>query len=336
VRLEADGAALLGLTVDGSGGRFDLLDAAVRVRADDVRVEGVAIRNALFGVLVEQSRRVRVRGNEIEGDPSKPLGLRGDAIRLWEVRESLVEGNRVRHARDVVVWYSPGNRLVGNRVESGRYGTHFMYSHDNVVERNRYERNVVGIFVMYSRGIRIRQNLLALSAGAAGIGLGAKESGNLEVVENWFPRNTVGAYLDTSPLQEDAHNRFEANHFVLCDTGVVFHGGASRNRFRDNEFRDNGSPVRVEGRGDARDADWTENYWGEYAGYDLDGDGFGDVPYALRSLSQELAARAPALRLLRGSPAMALVEFVGRAVPLFQARTLLMDERPRMRAPEAG
>ena len=31
VRLEGDGAALSGVTVDGSGGRFDLLDAAVRV-----------------------------------------------------------------------------------------------------------------------------------------------------------------------------------------------------------------------------------------------------------------------------------------------------------------
>jgi nitrous oxidase accessory protein len=50
VSIEAAGAALLGVTVDGSGGRFDLLDAAVRVSADDARVEGVAIRGALFGI----------------------------------------------------------------------------------------------------------------------------------------------------------------------------------------------------------------------------------------------------------------------------------------------
>ncbi|MBW1875893.1 MAG: hypothetical protein JRI98_11075 [Deltaproteobacteria bacterium] len=40
IEMEADGCALLGVTVDGSGGRFDTLDAAVHVVADDVRVQG--------------------------------------------------------------------------------------------------------------------------------------------------------------------------------------------------------------------------------------------------------------------------------------------------------
>lgn len=49
------GATLLGITVDGSGGRFDTLDAAVHVTGDDARVEGVLVQNATFGLLVEKS-----------------------------------------------------------------------------------------------------------------------------------------------------------------------------------------------------------------------------------------------------------------------------------------
>ena len=333
VRLEGEAATLLGLSVDGSGTRFDRLDAAVRVRADGARVEGVAVRNALFGILVERSRRVVVRGNEIEGAPGKALGMRGDGIRLWEVRDSRIERNRVRHGRDVVVWYSPGNRIEGNEISHGRYGTHLMYSHGNVLVGNRYVGNVVGIFAMYSRDTEVRGNLLAASGGAAGMGLGAKESGDLRVEENLFLADTVGAYLDTSPLGPDEHNRFLRNAFRLCHTAVVFHGNAERNAFADNRFRDNHVQVRVDGRGDALGAAWRRNEWDDYAGYDLDGDGIGDVPYELRSLSDELVARHPALAFFRGSPAIALVELVGRVVPIFRPRTLLVDPQPRTSAP---
>jgi nitrous oxidase accessory protein len=333
VRLEEDGAALLGLTVDGSGGRFDLLDAAVRVEADDARVEGVRIRNAVFGLLVEKSNRIVLRRNEIAGDPDAPLGLRGDGIRLWETRDSLIEENRLSHSRDVVIWYSPGNRLVGNRVEHGRYGTHFMYSHANSVLGNRYVGNVVGIFVMYSRDLEIRDNVIADSAGAAGVGLGAKESGNLRVTDNRFVHNTVGAYLDTSPLYEDHWNHFERNTFRLGEVGVVFHGSQRRNDFVRNRFLDNGVQVRVEGRGHALGVDWSENEFDDYAGYDLDGDGYGDVPYELRSLSEQLTTRYPTLAFFRGSPVLTLVEVIGRVVPIFQPRTILVDPRPRAGAP---
>jgi nitrous oxidase accessory protein len=330
VSLEAPGAALLGVSVDGSGGRFDLLDAAVRVEADDVRVEGVYVENALFGLLVEKARRVTLRGNEIEGDADKALGMRGDGIRMWEVRDSRVEDNVLRNSRDIVVWYSPGNRIAGNRVEGGRYGTHFMYSHDNLVDGNRYDRNVVGVFIMYSRGITMRKNVLARSAGAAGIGLGTKDSGNLRVEDNLFAGDHIGAYLDTSPLYLDDHNVFQGNSFRLCDTALVFHGGAERNRFTGNEFRDNRAQVAVEGRGDARAAQWLHNHFDDYAGFDLDGDGIGDLPYELRSLTTQLAAREPGLAFFRGSPALSLVELVGQVVPLFRAETLLVDPEPRM------
>jgi nitrous oxidase accessory protein len=333
VSLEADGARLEGVTIDGSGGRFDLLDAAVRVRADHVRVEGVTIRNALFGVLVERSRGVLVRGNAILGDPQKTLGMRGDGIRLWEVRQSRVESNRLAHSRDIVVWYSPGNRITDNRVEGGRYGTHLMYSHGNRIEDNRYVSNVVGIFAMYSRDLSIRRNLIARSAGAAGVGLGLKESGGLVVEDNWFVANTLGTYLDTSPLEPDDYNRFHGNVFRFSDAAVVFHGVAERNAFLANSFRDNGIPVRVEGRGDALAADWQGNDYDDYAGYDLDGDGVGDLPYELRSLSSTLETRRPALAFFRGTVAMALVELVGDALPLFRPTTLMVDPAPRMRPP---
>jgi nitrous oxidase accessory protein len=330
VRLEGEGTALLGVTVDGSGGRFDLLDAAVHVSGTGSRVEAVTVRNAVFGILVERARGAQVRGNEVIGDAQQTLGLRGDSIRLWEATDCVVEDNRVRDGRDVVLWYASRNRVARNHVEGGRYGAHLMYSHENVIEANRFVGNVTGLFVMYSREVELRDNVFADSRGAAGVGLGLKESGNLRVVHNLFAHNSVGLYVDTSPLWPDDRNHFERNVFQLNDVAVSFLGRAAGNRFVDNGFRDSRVQVEVDGRGDAREAEWRGNAFDDYAGYDLDGDGVGDVPYELRSFASDLVAATPALAFYRGTPALALAEAIGRIVPLVEPRLVLADPVPRM------
>jgi nitrous oxidase accessory protein len=335
VRLD-DGAALLGLTVAGSGDRFDLLDAAVHVSGRGSRVEGVRVRGAAFGIVVERAAGAIVRGNEVVGDRAKPLGLRGDGIRLWETYDSLVEDNRVRDGRDVVLWYSSGNRLVRNRIEGGRYGAHLMYSHRNEIAGNRFAGNVTGLFVMYSRDVAIRGNVLADSHGAAGIGLGLKESGNLQIEENLVVHNTIGFYVDASPLWPDDRNRFAANVLRLNGVAVSFLGRAEGNDFLGNTFRDSQVHVQVDGRGDAREATWRGNAFDDYVGYDLDGDGTGDVPHELRSLASDLVAEAPALAFFRGTAALALAEAIGRIVPLFEPRLVLVDSEPRMTGADLG
>jgi nitrous oxidase accessory protein len=118
--------------------------------------------------------------------------------------------------------------------------------------------------------------------------------------------------------------------FRFGEAGVVFHSSEQRNAFRRNDFRDNQDPIRVEGRGDALGVEWRGNYFDDYAGYDLDGDGVGDVPYELRSLVSDLVSETPALAFFRGTPALALAEMVGRIVPILEPRRLLVDPAPRM------
>jgi len=330
VAVEGHDVALLGFTIDGSGGRFDTLDAALHITADDVRVEGLEIRRAVFGVLVEKSHRVTLHANAIYGTEQGPLGLRGDPIRLWETYDSVVADNRVTHGRDVVVWYSAHNRVENNLVAGGRYGTHLMYSHHNVIRWNRYLGDVVGIFLMYSRDVEVRENLMANSDGAAGMGLGIKESGDLVVADNAFLSNTIGIYLDTTPLQIEDHNLFARNLVAFGDQGVVFHSSQQRNRFADNTFRDNRAQVSVEGNGNARGVDWDGNYFSDYAGYDLDDDGLGDIPYELRSLTGELVQNHPELAFLTGTPALWLIDAVTHIAPMLQPEVTLVDARPRM------
>jgi nitrous oxidase accessory protein len=336
IRVTAPGASLEGFTVDGSGSRFEHADAAVRVEADDVRVADLRVEHALFGILAERARRVRILGNEIAGNPARTLGLRGDGIRLWEVRESEVSANRVVGSRDVVAWYAPGNRFTDNEITGGRYGLHFMYSHDCHVADNRFDANVVGVFVMYSHGVVLERNDVRRSAGAAGMGIGVKEAGAIAIRGNRLADNTVGLYLDQSPLDPRDHNWIEGNLLAAHDRAIVFHGGAARNHFRGNVLRGNAQQVALEGGGDALAAEWRGNAFDDYRGYDLDGDGTGDVPHEERSLASEWTQHAPALALFRGTPALALVEWLGAAVPLFRPTLLLSDPEPRLRLEVAG
>lgn len=334
VELLADGAALLGVTVDGSGGRYDLTDAGVRATGAGIRVEGVRVIRAKFGIALDRTTGAVLRGNEVEGDGGETIGMRGDAIRLWEARGALVEKNHVVQGRDLVVWYSPDTVLRDNLVERSRYGTHFMFSSGCTVEGNRFLGDVVGIFVMYSRNIKVRKNVLAGSDGAAGMGLGLKESGGVTVEDNLFLRDTVGLYIDTSPLYDGDKNVFLRNEIAHAETAIEFLAPRAGNAFRENRLRDNGSQVAIEGGGGATDDEWAGNEWDDYAGYDLDGDGTGDVPYELRSLSGELTARVPELRLLRGTPALGLIDAVSHLVPLWSPQLVLVDRRPRVGPPQ--
>jgi nitrous oxidase accessory protein len=323
---------VLGLTVDGRGGRFDKLDSAVRLAADDTRVEGVTVVNTMFGIGVEKARRVRVVGNRIHGSRDPANGLRGDTIRMWETRDSLVEANHITDGRDLVVWYSRGNTLRGNLVDGGRYGLHFMYSHDNVVTGNELVRGVVGIFVMYSRGLQLTDNLIADASGAAGMAIGLKDAGNITVTGNRLVHNTLGIYVDSSPMQRGDRVTITGNVLRLNEAGLVFHSSAHDLTVHDNDLADNGVQVRVDGGGDALTVDWHGNYFDDYTGYDLDGDAIGDVPYQLRSLSNELTARTPGLALLRGTLAMAMVDAAGHLDPLYQPKPILSDPAPRLDA----
>src|SRR5262249_4339597 len=117
----------------------------------------------------------------------------------------------------------------------------------------------------------------------------------------------------------------------LCDAAVTFlGGGGDRNEFTDNVFAGNGAHVRVDGDRELGGARFEGNAFDDYAGFDLDDDGFGDVPYELRALSAELVAHYPALPFFRGRPAPAVTDAAGRLFPLSPPALVMRDARPRM------
>ena len=328
VRVLTDGASLSGLRLRGSGENHDTLDAGVQVRGSGNVVEDNVIEDCLFGVDLQQSNRNAIRRNRIRSKPL-PMGVKGDAIRLWYSFENEVIGNDISDVRDVVVWYSSDNAITENSVSGSRYALHFMYSQRNRVERNRYHGNMVGVFLMYSDGVEIRNNRITGSIGATGMGIGFKESSNVLVEGNAIVYCSRGIYLDISPYEPDTSNRFLSNQIAYNGVGVSFHSDWHGNIFRGNDFDGNFTQVAVRGGGGANRHLWVGNRWDDYRGFDRDGDGRGDTPYELYAYADRIWMQVPAAAFFRGSPLFEAIDFLDRLAPFAEPTRILRDPEPR-------
>jgi nitrous oxidase accessory protein len=329
--------AIEGLVITNTGISLDRENAGVSSeKSPRLTVQGNRFEDVLFGVFLRTSPDARVVDNVVGAKQFEP-GRRGDGIRLWESPDSLVQGNTIVGGRDTVLWFSNGVQVRDNFVAEGRYGLHFMYSDGAVVEGNRLERNSVGLFSMYSNNLVLRDNVIAENNGPSGYGVGLKDMDGVTATGNRFIGNRIGLYLDNSPWSYDGHQTFENNLFAYNDVGVLFQPSVKRNHFTGNAFIDNGEQVGVQGTGEFSGNTWTTagvgNYWSDFAGYDADGDGVGDVPYLLDDLYSELTDDHPSLQFFDQTPASQAVDLAARMFPVFRPRPKVEDTAPLVHMP---
>lgn len=333
VTVLTDDARIANVEIRGGGRDAHAGDAGIRVTGKRVTIENVDIRETLMGIDFAQTHDSSIRNSSVAGPDEGPMGIRGDGIRLWESTRNTIADNVVHRVRDVVVWYSEGNSFEGNTVTGGRYGLHFMHSDANQIIGNQLTENVVGVFVMYSSGIVLRDNALAGARGAAGMGVGCKESDRMEIANNRIVDNTTGIFIDACPHRVDGKSAIHNNLIGFNHFGLRFHQVKAGISVTDNEFYENGEAVVVGGRSDAILATFLNNRWSEYAGYDLDGDQIGDLPYSPTGVSRGLMQRRPTAAFFVGTPAAWLLDFLGTAFPMFAPKPLFFDAEPRMGHP---
>jgi nitrous oxidase accessory protein len=328
LRVRGDDVLIENLTLQHSGDRVSAEDGALKVSGKRAQVRHVTVRDSLYGIALEQCRDCLVEAADVAGRAEIVENQRGDAIKLWEAHGSIVRDSYVHGARDVVVWYSRNVTLENNRIVDGRYGTHFMYAHDALVRGSVLRGNTVGIFVMYSARVRVIDNELSGARGPAGMGIGFKESDAVHLSGNALVANSVATYLDHTPRNPELPVLFEGNSFALNRIALRFHGSERGASFQRNDFFDNDVLIEVDGNADARQVVFTQNYWASYAGYDLDRDGYGDVPFQVKLASSSLAGTSPLLRFFHGTAAMGLYDALALALPYFGSRLVLEDGRP--------
>jgi nitrous oxidase accessory protein len=110
-----------------------------------------------------------------------------------------------------------------------------------------------------------------------------------------------------------------------------------RNIFSGNAFIDNTEQVGVSGSGEFSGNEWSMdgvgNYWSDFAGYDADGNGVGDVSYRVDDLYNTLTDKHPNLQFYQDTPAAKAIALAAEMFPVLKPRPILEDEFPLTERP---
>ncbi len=334
VSITAPDVVIDGFTLRGSGSSHDKEDTAILVDAPRATITNNYLDDVLFGIYLREAHGSIVRNNTVIARPVD-VALRGDGIRVWYSDDVVIDGNRASDGRDMILWYSNNAVVTNNEFDRNRYGMHLMFSDGAHVEGNSLNENTIGLYVMYSRDITITGNSMANNAGATGGGLGLKDVDNAIVEGNRFVNNQTGVQIDTSPREPGVENYFIDNVFAFNDIGIAIQPAVKHNTFLGNAFIDNNEHLSMMGRGELKEITWavdgSGNYWSDYAGYDADRDGVGDLPYTSQQLFESMVGDYPELRLFSYSPASMAIDFAAEAFPSFRPQVKFEDPSPLMK-----
>ena len=324
--ISAPGVVVRGLTFRNTGVSQVEDRAALLVReTNGCAIEHNRFEDTFFGIYLQRVNDCSVIGNTLEGTTTRQT-LGGNGIHLWQSNRVRIEDNHVRGHRDGIYFEFTTRGEVRRNVSEAnqRYGLHFMFSDDCTYEGNTFQENESGVAVMYTRRVHMVGNTFAKNWGGAAYGLLLKDISDSEIRDNRFVENTVGLYLEGANRNRVSRNLFESNGW-----GLRVLASAQENTITGNSFIGNSFDVGTNSRHNY--STFSGNYWDRYRGYDLDRDGFGDVPFApVRLFALVVEQTPPALILLR-SPVVDLLDFAERVMPVLTPQTLV-DQRPRMSA----
>jgi nitrous oxidase accessory protein len=321
----ADSVMIRGLTLVGTGQSFVRDYSAIQLEAvTGCVIEDNSLADNYFGIYVARGSGCRIRNNDVAASSIREAAS-GNGIHLWNSSDALVEDNRIRGHRDgIYLEHVRGATMRGNVSEDNlRYGLHFMFSSENSYIGNTFRRNGAGVAVMYSKNVVIEENVFEQNWGPTAYGLLLKEIADSRIERNRFERNTVALSSEGSQRVLVANNRFVRNGWA-----ARVMANSQENRFTANDFIENSFDVTTNSR---RNFNTFEgNYWSRYSGYDLTGDGFGDVPFRPVRLFSMLIERTPVALVLLRSIFVDLLDIAERVAPVLTPETLV-DERPRMK-----
>lgn len=346
VTVKADSVTVRGFIIQRSGSRIFYNDSGLKLLGVcGARIEGNHFLDTNYGVYVQRACDNLVRRNSFYGRAErKTEETTGDGIHLWNSPRNRIEANDIQQHRDgIYIEFSPQTMVLRNHVSHViRYGLHYMYSNDNLYEENIFEESRTGSALMYSKHITLRRNVFQRNRGSRAFGILFKDCNDSLMEENILRENTTGIFMDGSNRNLIRRNLIEGNGWALdlftsCDQNI----------FVENSFLWNDYDLLLDTRrttnrffGVTVAGDTVGNFWNGYQGYDLNGDGMGDVPYRPLKFFSYLSKRYPDLRVLMGGPAAQALQWAERAFPILSAegvedRFPLMRPRERPVSPSA-
>jgi nitrous oxidase accessory protein len=195
-----------------------------------------------------------------------------------------------------------------------------MFSNNDIYEDNEFTNNGAGVAVMFSKKIKMLNNVFKENWGTASYGMLLKEINDAEIKGNTFEKNTIGINIEGSNRINYMNNNFINNGWAIKVRGACY-----SNKFIGNNFLYNSFDISY--NSNINDNTFDKNYWSNYTGYDLDKNGIGDVPYRPVKLFSYIVNRTPETIILLRSLFIDIIDFSEKVSPVFTPDNL-MDNHP--------
>ena len=323
VGIRADGVVIEGLVLKHKrSGRKRTLGVVVE------KSKGVVIRNTKIigtsiGIKAVESEGLVVESNYVEGERELDVNQRGNCIDLTGSHRAVIRNNKLRFCKDgIYMEVSHEGVVENNRIEDSRYSIHTMWVDRGVWRGNFVKNNLLGLAIMYTKRAVIENNT---AVGNTTHGILLIQAERSVIRNNVVIGNSCGVYFFGS-----YKNELSGNLIMNSLIGIWSLAASEENRISGNSLINNGIQVRFIST--KREEIWEGNYWSDYIGWDVDGDGVGDFPYETGSYVDMVLWRYPLSKFLFTSPALQALTFVEKQFPVFEA-SKVVDPKPLMRPP---
>ncbi|MEL4456209.1 nitrous oxide reductase family maturation protein NosD [Lutimonas vermicola] len=323
-KVTADHFSIRGLEIINVGQSYTKDYAAILVsESDDFVIENNHLKKVYFGLLIEKSKNGVIQDNQVSSEAISQANS-GNGIHLWHCSKMKVSKNVLTRLRDGIYFEFVKKSTVNDNQSFGnlRYGLHFMFSNENSYFNNIFKNNGAGVAIMFSKFIKMYNNRFEHNWGTASYGLLLKEIYDADIERNVFEQNTIGISVDGSTRINYTNNTFSRNGWAVTIIGACY-----ENVFSKNNFLNNALDLSYNSKINTNKFD--NNYWSEYAGYDLDRNGIGDIPYRPVKLFSYIVHNTPETIILLRSMFVDIINFSEKVSPVFTPDNLI-DASPLM------
>jgi parallel beta-helix repeat protein len=199
---------------------------------------------------------------------------------------NIISGNTIKDEVSSTGIYLNRNQnqtIINNHIEGMADGITLRGAHFNNISNNFIDNTVnygINFFLDPSYNNTIAKNNITNSNFGVMIRINSK---NNSIIENNIKSNQVGIRFATD--DNDNNTVIGNNISGNSNTGIDVDANSDYNTFYSNYFTGVGTYAVDDGTGNSWNSATIGNYWADYPGNDLSGDGIGDTPYDISGSS---------------------------------------------------
>ncbi|WLR50406.1 nitrous oxide reductase family maturation protein NosD [Bacillus tianshenii] len=294
-------------------------EAGIRIEGDRAQIISNSLQRVHYGIYIAKADAVQIIDNQIIGDDTH-FSKRGNGIHLFHATHTTIAENNISHVQDGIYFdFAKNTAVTKNEITNARYAVHLMFSEKAAVSENKLSNNINGLMVMSTKYVDIFHNDILKNLHFRGYGVLLYETDDVTLQDNRIISNSTGLALQYSEGSLVRSNVIAGNHVGIELTGENVDTSLMKNNVIGNVIQLQEKAIKEDVRIES-----SGNYWDDYRGGDLNGDGFGEIPY---QASEALTDRNPYFQFYFESPALMLQQRISRMLPVREESSLI-EEKP--------